>query len=74
MSGAYPPLTTKDIKMILAHLGFVARPQKGTSHEQWVKEANGKLFKVTVDCPKSPFSKTLIKTSRIKEEGFLQDS
>ncbi|TAN46691.1 MAG: type II toxin-antitoxin system HicA family toxin [Methylococcaceae bacterium] len=62
MSGEYPPLTYKDIKMILAYLGFVARPQKGTSHEQWVKEKNGILYKVTVDCPKSPFSQTLIKS------------
>ena len=62
MSGEYPPLTYKDIKMILTYLGFIARPRKGTSHEQWVKEENGMLYKVTVDCPKSPFSQTLIKS------------
>jgi hypothetical protein len=29
------------------------------SHEQWVKEENGRLYKVTVDCPKAPFSQPL---------------
>lgn len=62
MSGEYPPLTCKDIKKILSFLGFISRPTKGTSHEQWVKEKGGKLFKVTVDCPKAPFSQTLIKS------------
>ena len=62
MSGDYPPLTCKDVKRVLAYLGFVARPQKGTSHEQWVKVEGGKILKVTVDCPKAPFSQTLIKS------------
>jgi len=62
MSGEYPPITCKEIKKILAHLGFTARPSKGTSHEQWVKEDGGRLYKVTVDCPKSPFSQILIKS------------
>ncbi len=62
MSGKYPPLTCKDVKKILTHLGFIARPSKGTSHEQWVKIENGRIYKVTVDCPKSPFSQTLIKS------------
>ena len=37
-------------------------PAKGTSHEQWVKyDADGKLLgKVTVDCPKAPFSQDSI--------------
>ena len=61
MSGEYPPLTCKDVKRILKNLGFNPRPQKGTSHEQWVKHVDGKLFKVTVDCPKAPFSQDLIK-------------
>jgi len=62
MSGEYPPLTCKDVKKILAYLGFVARPIKGTSHEHWVKVENGRLYKVTVDCPKAPFSQTFIKS------------
>lgn len=56
------PLTCKQVKQILKNLGFHERPQKGTSHEQWVKyDDKGNLIgKVTVDCPKSPFSQDLI--------------
>lgn len=54
MSGIYPQLTCKEVKQILKTLGFEPRPRTSTSHEQWVKKENGKLFKVTVDCPKSP--------------------
>lgn len=56
------PLQCREVKQILKNLGFSARPQKGTSHEQWVKyDAAGKLLgKVTVDCPKAPFSQDLI--------------
>jgi len=62
MSGVFPPLSCKQVKQILSSLGFSPRPQKGTSHEQWVKTENGKFFKVTVDCPKAPFSQDLIKS------------
>jgi predicted RNA binding protein YcfA (HicA-like mRNA interferase family) len=65
LSGVYPPLTCKDVKRILKNLGFESRPQKSTSHEQWVKTVNGRLYKVTVDCPKAPFSQILI--------GFMAD-
>ena len=61
MSGDNPPLTCKEIKAILAYLGFAKESQKG-SHEQWVLIKNGRKYKVTVDCPKSPFSQTLIKS------------
>jgi predicted RNA binding protein YcfA (HicA-like mRNA interferase family) len=76
MSERYHPLTCKDVKKILTYLGFVARPQKGTSHEQWVKEENGRLYKVTVDCPKAPFSQTLIKSmaeqAGLKKKDFYR--
>lgn len=62
MSGENPPLTCNDVKKILKHLGFEPRPQKSTSHEQWAKVVDGRLYKVTVDCPKAPFSQTLIKS------------
>lgn len=64
MSGAFPPLSCKDVKRILKHLGFAPRPSNGTSHEQWVKyDTTGRLLgKVTVDCPKQPFSHDLIKS------------
>ncbi|QSA97738.1 type II toxin-antitoxin system HicA family toxin [Methylococcus sp. EFPC2] len=61
MSSAYPPLTCKEVKEILGKLGFTPRPQKGTSHEQWVKQEGGKLYKVTVDCPKQPFGPDLVR-------------
>jgi predicted RNA binding protein YcfA (HicA-like mRNA interferase family) len=76
MSGEFPPLTCKDVKAILAYLGFVARPRKGTSHELWVKVENGRLYKVTVDCPKAPFSQTLIKSmaeqAGVKKKDFYR--
>lgn len=62
MSREYPPLICKDIKLILTYLNFTPRPRKNTSHEQWVKEENGRFYKVTVDCPKAPFSQILIKS------------
>lgn len=74
MSGEQPPLTCKEIKAILAYLGFAFSAQEG-SHEQWVLIKNGKKFKVTVDCPKSPFSQMLIKSmaaqAGCKKKGFL---
>ncbi|MFI3123380.1 MAG: type II toxin-antitoxin system HicA family toxin [Methylococcales bacterium] len=60
MSSEYPPITCKELKLILAYLGFVAHKRTGTSHEQWIKDDGGKRYKVTVDCPKSPFSQNLI--------------
>lgn len=60
MSGVHPPLTCVQVKGILKKLGFEPRPQKGTSHEQWVKYDKGRIYKVTVDCPKAPFSQDLI--------------
>lgn len=69
MSSKYPPLTCKDVKNILKKLGFEPRPKKGTSHEQWIKHAEGRLYKVTVDCPKAPFSQDLI-SSMAKQAGL----
>jgi predicted RNA binding protein YcfA (HicA-like mRNA interferase family) len=61
MSGHHPPLTCAQVKAILKALGFEPRPQKGTSHEHWVKRTGGQFFKVTVDCPKQPFGHDLIR-------------
>jgi predicted RNA binding protein YcfA (HicA-like mRNA interferase family) len=68
MSGEFPPLTCKDVKAILSCLGFIFDTQKG-SHEHWVLIKNGKKYKVTVDCPKSPFSQILI-NSMAKQAGL----
>ena len=55
------PLGCREVKRILTNLGFAPRAQRsGTSHEQWVKDADGRRWKVTVDCPKAPFSAMLI--------------
>lgn len=54
------PLTCKEVKQILKKLGFSPRPTQGTSHEQWVKDVATRRYKVTLDCPKAPFSQDLI--------------
>lgn len=61
MSGHYPPITCKELKAILQSLGFTHQSTHG-SHEQWTKVEQGRKYKVTVDCPKSPFTQTLIKS------------
>ena len=63
MSGHHPPITCADFKAILRRLGFAPRPQRsGTSHGEWVATIGGKFYKVTVDCPKAPFSQDLIQS------------
>jgi predicted RNA binding protein YcfA (HicA-like mRNA interferase family) len=59
MSGENPPITCKELKSILTYLAFDT--QKG-SHEQWVLIKDNRKYKVTVDCPKAPFSQDLIKS------------
>jgi len=61
------PLTCKQVKKILTNLGFAPRAQGSTSHQHWIKDVpakepdiRAKRYKVTVDCPKSPFSQILI--------------
>jgi predicted RNA binding protein YcfA (HicA-like mRNA interferase family) len=51
-------------------MGFEFRAQKG-SHEQWVGHVGGKFRKVTVDCPKAPFSPDLI-SSMAKQAGVTK--
>lgn len=71
MPKAYPLLTCPEVKTILKNLGFEPREQKG-SHQHWVKDVGGKRFKVTVDCPKAPFSAYLLK-SMIRQSGHSKD-
>jgi len=68
-------LTCKEVKKILRNLGFEPRKQKSTSHQHWVRLvksrkplARDRLYKVTVDCPKAPFSQILI-SSMAKQAG-----
>ena len=68
MSFSYPPLTAKQVRKGLKSIGFYKRPQKSTSHEQWVHD--GPPFrKVTVDAHHAPFSKILI-LSMAKQAGL----
>jgi predicted RNA binding protein YcfA (HicA-like mRNA interferase family) len=60
MSRRWPPLTCSDVKKALKTLGFTPEPGRDTSHEQWKKVLDGRLYKVTVDCPKAPFCLDLI--------------
>jgi predicted RNA binding protein YcfA (HicA-like mRNA interferase family) len=65
MSSKHPPLEYRDVIRGLKNLGFEKRSSKktsGTSHEQWIKDVEGKRFKVTVDKPKAPFGQDLIKS------------
>ena len=63
MSSRNPPLECRDVIKGLKKLGFEERKGKGKgSHESWAKIENGKLYKVTVDKPKSPFGRDLIKS------------
>lgn len=55
------PLTCKEVKRILQSLGFHYRNTEG-SHENWIKDEGGRRWKVTVDCPKQPFTDFLIKS------------
>ncbi len=75
MSGEYPPITCKELKAILAYMGFAFNAQKG-SHEHWVLIKNNRKYKVTVDCPKAPFSQDLIKSmaaqAGVKKKDFYR--
>ena len=42
MSGHFPPLTCTEVKRILRTLGFEPRKGGSGSHEQWVKDENGR--------------------------------
>ena len=69
MSGHHPPLTCAEFKAVLKILGFSPRTMKsGTSHEDWIATVGGQFRKVTVDCPKAPFSQDLI-SSMAKQAG-----
>lgn len=70
MSGAYPPLTCEDVKNILRKLGFAFFNKEG-SHEQWKRRDSRGFFKVTVDCPKAPFTQDLI-SSMARQAGVTK--
>lgn len=55
------PPTCKQVKALLKELGFTQEKTNAGSHEKWKHENfRGQTRKVTVDCPKAPFSHDLI--------------
>ena len=69
MPRKYPRLTCREVKKILKKLGFEERPQNSTSHQHFISDRKGRRYKVTVDCPKAPFSVILMK-SMIDQSGY----
>jgi predicted RNA binding protein YcfA (HicA-like mRNA interferase family) len=68
--GKTPNVSNKDVVNCLTRLGFQKQKQRsGTSHIHYKKTINGKLYKVTVDAPKAPFSSILLK-SMAEQGGF----
>lgn len=55
MSRWKKPLTCKEVKKTSCNLGFSYRNTEGT-HENWIKNTALRRWKVTVDCPKQPFT------------------
>lgn len=72
----FAPPTCAQVKMALKNMGFTTQKQNGTSHEHWIKAVNGKMLKVTVDCPKSPFGDTLVNSmanqAEVSKRTFLE--
>ncbi|MEA3644157.1 MAG: type II toxin-antitoxin system HicA family toxin [Lamprobacter sp.] len=68
----WPPLTCPEVKRALKALGFQPTPGRGSSHEQWERRTEGRLYKVTVDCPKAPFSFDLI-DSMARQAGTTRE-
>lgn len=74
MSAHHPPLTCAEFKAILSKLGFEkSKPKKqpSGSHENWTATIDGRFRKVTVDCPKAPFSQDLI-SAMAKQAGVTK--
>lgn len=66
------PLTDREVIRALLFLGFVFRnASSGTSHDSYVGTFRGRFRKVTVDCPKAPFSQDLI-SSMANQAGLTK--
>lgn len=68
MGQGFKPLSCKEVKQILASFGFEPDRQKG-SHQHWKAIVKGKMRLVTVDCPKQPFVRRLLK-SMVRQSGY----
>lgn len=55
------PVTCKEVKDLLRHLGFEKKKTNAGSHEKWKHpKFRGAGRSVTVDCPKAPFDDFLM--------------
>ena len=61
------PLRAAEVRKILKALGFLARSQKGTSHEHWVKDASP-FRKVTLSAHNEPFDDFIV-SSMARQAG-----
>ncbi len=66
------PVTHKEFKAVLKHLGFEPRPQKGTSHEQWVFDDGKTFLKVTLDEHNAPYHRRILKLM-LNQAGLSKD-
>ena len=67
----------RDVERALRALGFTKdKKGKGTSHSQWRKSSDRRLFKVTVDCHggevKAKDVKSIISQAGISKAAFYQ--
>ncbi|TAM59329.1 MAG: type II toxin-antitoxin system HicA family toxin [Rhodanobacter sp.] len=66
------PVTDREFKAVLKALGFVGRPQKGTSHELWVCGEGKDYRRVTVDAHHAPYHRQLLKLM-LHDAGLSKD-
>lgn len=64
----FKPLPCRDVERALRNLGFIEEKRKATSHRQWRKVINGRLYKVTFDGHQGNIS-ALNVVSIIKQAG-----
>lgn len=50
------PVTDREFKRVLRHLGFEPKPRTGTSHEKWTRD--GRI--VIVDSHHAPYARRLL--------------
>ncbi len=63
------PVSDREFKKVLLHLGFEPRSKKGTSHEQWVKMTGREFWRVTVDPHHEPYHRELL-ALMLKQAGL----
>lgn len=72
----FRPLPCSDVKKALKNLGFTKKNKgSGTSHEQWRKVVDNKLYKATVDCHKGEVKamdvRSIIKQAGVSKKQFF---